>query len=82
MTAVKDQRITNETVGREFFDILNIKKQIATEQLTFIGKVARNSENHLPTKLLTVWYKHKGRREGVLYANKNPYFTNSDSSYQ
>ena len=53
MTEVKYQRITNETVRRKLFYILNIKEQIATQQLTFIEKVARNSDNHLPTKLLT-----------------------------
>ena len=55
MTAVKYQRITDETVKRIFFDITNIEKQIATRQITFIGKVARNSDDHLPTRLITAW---------------------------
>ena len=53
MTQVKDQHVTNETVQRKFFDIPNMEKQIATRQLTLIEKVARNSDNHLPTKILT-----------------------------
>ena len=70
MTEVKDQLIKNETVRRKFFDILNIEEQIATQQLTFIGKVARNSDNHLPTKLLTAWCNHNQRRGGVLHMKK------------
>ena len=61
MAEVKEQLITNETVRKKFFDIPNIKKYIATPKLTFIGKVARNSNNHIPKKLLTVWYNHKIR---------------------
>ena len=56
---VKDQHITNEAVRSKFFDIPNIEKQIATQQLNFIGKVARNSDDHLPTKLITAWCNHK-----------------------
>ena len=53
MNEVKYQHITNETVTRKLFDIPSIEKQIATRQLKFIGKVARNSDNHHTTKLLT-----------------------------
>ena len=67
---VKDQHIINETVRKEFFDITNIKKQIATRHLTFIGKLARKSDGHLPTKILTKWCNHKRRRGGVLHTNK------------
>ena len=37
MTEVKYQHVVNETVRRNVFDILNIKEQIATQRLTFIG---------------------------------------------
>ena len=37
MTEVKEQRITNEAARKKFFDIPNIKKQITTQHLTFIG---------------------------------------------
>ena len=76
MTEVKDQRITNEIVRRNFFDILNIEEQIATQQLTFIGKVTRNSEDHLPNKLLSWWCNHKRRCGGVLHTNKKSIFHN------
>ena len=82
MTEVKDQRITNETVRRIFFGILNIEEQIAKRQLPFIGKVTNNSDEHLFTKLLTAWCNHKRRRGGVLHTNKNPLSTTFVSSYQ
>ena len=72
ITEVKDQHITNERVRRKFFDIPNIEKHIATQHLTFIGKVARNSDDHIPTKNLTAWCNHKRRHGGVLHTNKNP----------
>ena len=50
MAELKEQRITDETVREKFFDIPNTQKQIATRQLTFIGKVERNSDDHIPTK--------------------------------
>ena len=67
---VKYQHITNEIVRNKFFDITNIEKQIATQQLTFIGKVARKSDDRLPTKLLTALCNHKRQRGGVLHTNK------------
>ena len=65
MSEVKYQRNTNETVRRNCFGILNIEEQIATRQLTFIGKMTRNSDDHLPTKILTAWCNHK-RRQGCV----------------
>ena len=58
MTKVKDKHLTNEIVRRKLFGILNIEEQIATLQLTFIGKVTRNYDDHLTTKLLTSWCNH------------------------
>ena len=75
MDEVKYQHITNETVRKKLFDIPNIKKQIATQQLTFIGKMARNYDDHLPTKLLTAWCNHKIQRGGALYTNNTSHFS-------
>ena len=55
MTEVKEERIRNEEVRERLFKIPNIQNQIAKRQLTFIGKVVRNSDQQLPTKLLTAW---------------------------
>ena len=67
MADMKYQHITNETVRKKIFDIPNIKKQITTRQLNFIGKVACKADDHLPTKLLTACCNHKRRRGGVLW---------------
>ena len=82
MDEVKYLHITNETVRKELFNIPNIERHIATRHPTFIGKVARNSDNHIPTKLLTAWYDHKRQRGSVLHTNNKPLFTNYASSYQ
>ena len=44
MTQMKEDRITNDIICRRFFDMPTIKNQIAKRQLTFIGKVTRNSD--------------------------------------
>ena len=69
MDEEKYKHITNETVRKKFFNITNIKKQITTRQLTFIVKVACNSDDHLPTKLITAWCNHKIQRGGLLHTN-------------
>ena len=70
MTEVKEGRIRNAEVRERFFNIPNIQNQIEKLQLTFIGKVVRNSDLQLPTKLLTAWCNHKRKRGGVLHPNK------------
>ena len=67
MTEVKEERIRNAELRERFFKIPTIQNQIAKRQLTFIGKVVRNSDQQLPTKLLTAWCNHKRRRGRVLH---------------
>ena len=47
-----------------------IQNQVAKRQLTFIGKVTRNSDKKLPTKILTMWCNNKRRFGGVIHSNK------------
>ena len=70
MTEVKEERIRNAEVRERFFNIPNVKNQIAKRQLAFIGKVVRNSDLQLPTKLLTAWCNHKQKRGEILHSNK------------
>ena len=70
MSVVKEQHITNETARKIFIGILNIKQQITIRKITFIVKVVRNSDDQLPTKLITVWCNHKRRRGLILHTNK------------
>ena len=59
MTEVKEKRIINAEVRERFFNIPTIQNQIEKRQLTFIGKVVLNSDQQLPTKLLTAWCNHQ-----------------------
>ena len=52
---VIDGKITNKSVRKRFFKIPTIRYQLAKRQLTFIGKVVRNSEGKIPTQILTAW---------------------------
>ena len=70
ITQVIDERITNESVLMRFFRIPSICNLLEKQQLTFIGKVVRNSDNQIPTRLLTSWCDHPRRRGGVLQTNK------------
>ena len=59
MTKVKEERIRNEEVRERFLTSPPSKTKFAKRQLTFIGKVVRNSDQKLPTKLLTASCNHK-----------------------
>ena len=73
ITQVIDERITNESVRMRFCRIPSICNLLAKRQLTFIGKVVRNSPNQIPTRLLTAWCDHPRRQGRVLQMNKkNP----------
>ena len=69
MTNAKEECIKNETARKRWFNITSIKKQISTQQLTFIVKVLSNSDNQLTTNILTVLCNHKIRHGGVLNTN-------------
>ena len=70
MTQVKEYIITNKMIRQRFFDIPTIQNQVAKRQLNFIGKVTRNSDEKLPTELLTEWCNNKRQVQGVLHSNK------------
>ena len=52
-TQIIEDRITNDSLRMRFFNIPSIRNQIAKRQLAFIGKVVRNTDNQIPTQLLT-----------------------------
>ena len=70
ITQMIDERIMNESIQTQFFDIPTIRNQIAQRQLTFIGKVVRNKDDQITTQLLTARCNNKRRRVGVLQNNK------------
>ena len=67
---VIDEKITNESVRKRFFNIPTIRYELAKRQLTFIGKVVRNSEDQISTQLLTKWYDNKRKQGAPLQNNK------------
>ena len=52
-----------------FCNIPSMRHQIAKQQLPFIGKVVRNSDNQIPTRLLAAWCDPP-RRGAPLQNNK------------
>ena len=70
ITQVIDEHITNDSVRMRFCRIPSLQNQIAKRQLTFIGKVVRNSDDQIPTRLLTAWCNHPRRRGAPLQSNK------------
>ena len=70
ITMVIDEKITNQSLRKQFFDIPTIRNQLEKQQLTFIGKVVRNSEDRIPTKILTAWCDNKHKRGAPLQNNK------------
>ena len=67
---VIDEKITNESIRKQFFNNPTIWHQLARKQLTFIGKVVRNSEDQIPTQLLTSWCDNKRKPGAPLQNNK------------
>ena len=71
---VIDEKITNQSVRKRFFDIPTIRYELAKRQLSFIGKVVKKSEDQIPTKILTAWYDNK-RKPGAPLKNNNKNLT-------
>ena len=70
MSEVIKQLITNTSIQEKFYNIPTIKKQIALRQLTYLGKIFRREELHIPTRLLTVWCNHQRKAGRPILTNK------------
>ena len=66
---VKEEQITSTTIRCWFYNISTVRHEIARRQLTFLGKIVRNSDSQLPAQLLTAWCDHKRKRGGVFQNN-------------
>jgi hypothetical protein len=73
MMKVREERIKNEEVRKEFFNTHDIcSTMIAARQPNYIGKViCHPNPNHLPLQLLSAWVNHKRPRGGPLTTNTN-----------
>ena len=70
ITMVIDEKVTNESVRKLFFNCTNTWYQLAKQKPTFIGKVVNNSEDQIPTQLLTAWCDNKRKTVAPLQNNK------------
>ena len=62
MAKVRDMRINKTSILIMFYNIPCIRNQVAFQQLSYIGKIFRRKESHVPTRLLTAWSKHPKKR--------------------
>ena len=67
---VIDDRIKNESIQGKKINTPTIRHQLARQQLTFIGKVVRNSEDQIPTQLLIAWCDNKSKTGDPIQNNK------------
>ena len=70
MSEVIEQHITNTSIREKLYNIPTIKKQITPRQLTYLGKIVRQEESHIPTGLLTVWCNHQRKSGRTILTNK------------
>ena len=70
MSEVIKQHITNTSIREKLYNIPTIKKQITLRQLTYLGKIFRREESHIPTLLLTVWCDHQRKAGRPILTNK------------
>ena len=70
MSKVIKQQITKNSIQEKFYNIPTIKNQIALRQLTYLGKIFRREESHIPTRLLTVWCDHPCKAGRPILTNR------------
>ena len=70
ITQVQDERIKNESIRKTFYNIPDIRAQIAIRQMSFLGKIVRGPNHHPPKLLLPAWCNHPRLPGGVLTTNK------------
>ena len=70
ITQVQDEHIKNESIRKTFYNIPDIRSQIAIRQMSFLGKVVRGPDHHPPKQLISAWCNHPRLPGGVLTTNK------------
>ncbi len=71
---VKNERIRNKQVRFRFCNIQKIESYINKRTATYVGKIARASDDELPKKLLGAWM-HQPRKAGGQQLSCNNNFT-------
>ena len=70
MTKVRDMRIKNTFIRLMFYNIPCIRNQVAFQKLSYIGKIFRRKESHVPNCLLMAWSNLTRKRGQPLLMNK------------
>jgi hypothetical protein len=70
ITQVQDEHIKNSSIRKTFYNIPDIRNQIAIRQTSFLGKVVRAPDQHPPKQLLAAWCNHPRPIGGPLMTNK------------
>ena len=65
MLDIKNEHTKSETIRKTFFNIPNTRKMVEVHQLLFLGKILYNSDDQIPSKLLTSWVYNKRRPRWV-----------------
>ena len=61
---VIEEKLTNQSLRKQLFNVPSIWIQLKKRQFTFVGKLGRKSEDQIPTKLLIAWCDNK-RKQGA-----------------
>ena len=67
---VREEKLKNSELRKRFYNILTIREEIAKRQLTFIGKLTRRDNTHIPTLLLSSWCDNPRKKGGVRKTNR------------
>ena len=84
MDHVRDCRIMNDSLRKQFYHITTILNQIYARKITIIGNIFRRKYSHLTTRILTSWCNRKRRCVGILtkkrkkYGEELPAYTSQD----
>ena len=71
ITQVQEERIRNDKVRRQFYDIPCVTNMVAARQLKFLGKVVRGPHDTPARRMLTACCHHKRKRGRPYLHNKD-----------
>ena len=71
MIQVKEEKISNEKLREQFYNIHDAHRLIAVKQINFTGTIVRREDSFFPKQLLTAWVNHKRKDGGVPPSTRN-----------
>ena len=70
MLQVKEEKITNKSIRKIFYNMPDMRSLIAIRHMTFLGKITRAPASHPAKELLVAWCNNPRLPGGVLTTNK------------